>query len=322
MRKCLALLLLPAALAAAMLPETIGEHRRTETSKPALGDRPLWDEYGLKEAETAGYQNGNSKFRVTAYRMLDSTGALGVFDWQRPAKAAAVKGATPEAETADSLTVLQGNYVLIFQGRKPAPEELAAVAGGLHNVDGTTLPVLASYLPADSLTANSERYIIGPTGLQRFDPGIPPSVAAFHMGAEAQLGVFHSPKGDLTLAVFNYPTPQIAMQRVEEFNKLSGAVVKRSGPMVAIIQNSPDADFAERLLAGIRYQASVTQDEYVPTRRDNMGDLLLNVCILIGILAAFALVSGLVFGGLRGVLRLGKKGPEPESMISLHIENR
>jgi hypothetical protein len=319
-----AALLLPTVLAAAILPDTVGEYKRGSVSKPAAaeasGDRPLWKEYGLQGAETANYQSGSSHFTLTVYRLPDSTSALAVFDWQRPAQATDSHAATTAAETADSLMVLEGNYILLFQGRKPSPEELAAVAGSLKNVDGTALPILPGYLPSDSLVSNSGRYLVGPVGLQRFDPGIPPSVAAFHMGAEAQTGVFHSPKGDLTLAIFNYPTAQIAMQRVDEFAKLPQTVAKRSGPLVAVIQNSPDADFSEKLLDSIRYQATVTRDEYVPTRRDNMGDLLLNICILIGILAAFALVSGLVFGGLRGLVRLSRKGPEPEPMISLHLE--
>ncbi len=322
MPKLLAILFLPAVLAAAILPETIGDAHRTATSRPALSDRPLWDEYGLKDSETATYQKGASRFTVTAYQLADSTGALGVFDWQRPPQATASQAAPEAAGTADSLLLQDGNYVLWFQGYKPTAEELAAVTGSLHNVDPTPLPILPGYLPSDSLTANSQRYLVGPVGLQRFDPGIPPSVAAFHMGAEAQTGIFHTTKGDLTMAVFNYPTPQIAMQQVNEFAKIPGTVVKRSGPLVAVIQNSPDPDFAERLLDGIRYQATVTRDEYVPTRRDNMGDLLLNICILIGILVAFAAVSGLVFGGLRGAWRRGRKGPEPEEMIVLHLENR
>jgi hypothetical protein len=326
MHKILAVFLLPAALTAAILPETIGDFHRTGDSQSvlaqALDDHALWKEYGLQEAHAAEYRNGDSRFTLAVYRMLDSTGALGVFDWQRPAKATASQSAPMAADTADSLIVLQGNYVLFFQGRKPSAEELAAVTGGLANVDTTALPILPSYLPADSLVPNSQRYLIGPVGLQRFDPGIPPSVAAFHMAAEGQLGVFHSPKGDLTLAVFNYPTPQIAMQRVDEFSKLAGTVAKRSGPLVAVVKDSPDADFAEKLLDGIRYQAVITRDEYVPTRRDNMGELLLNICILIGILAAFSLVSGLVVGGLRGFLRRGGKGAEADAVISLHLENR
>ena len=322
MRKLLPLLFVPAALMGAILPEAIGDYHRTATSSPALSDRALWDEYGFKEAETAAYRSGDSQFSLTAWRMQDSTGALGVYDWQRPPAATASTVAPQAAATADSLIALDGNYVLLFQGHQPTAAEWTAVAGSLKNVDTTALPVLPSYLPADSRNANSERYVIGPVGLERFDNGIPPSVAAFHMGAEAQVGVFHGPKGDLTLAVFNYPTPQIAMQRVDEFNKLGGTVAKRSGPLVAVIRNSPDADFAERLLDGIRYQATVTRDEYVPTRRDNMGDLLLNICILIGLLLAFMVVSGLVVGGWKAILRKLGKGTEADGMITLHLEKR
>src|SRR5262249_43582196 len=137
-----------------------------------------------------------------------------------------------------------------------------------------------------------------------------------------QVGAFHGAKGDLTLAIFNYPTPQIAMQKVGDFEKIPGAVAKRTGPMVAVVLSPPDADFAERLLSGIRYQAEVTRDEYVPTRRDNIGNLLINAFILIGILLAFAVVSGLALGGYRALLRRGHKGEEADAMISLHLENR
>ena len=136
------------------------------------------------------------------------------------------------------------------------------------------MPVLPAYLPNGDLAPNSERYITGPASLSRFAPEISPSLAGFHFGAEAQTGVFHSPKGDMRLEIFNYPTPQIAMDKVAEFQKLPGAVAKRTGPLVAVIPQPADPDMAERLLGGIRYEAVITRDEYVPTRRDNMGDLL------------------------------------------------
>ena len=65
-------------------------------------------------------------------------------------------------------------------------------------------------------------------------------------------------------------------------------MVKRSGPLVAVIVSPPDPDAAERLLGQVRYQAEVTRDEYVPTRRDNIGNLVINVFILIGLLLSFA----------------------------------
>ena len=320
MKLFLTALFLPLLATAVILPDTIGEFHRASTSQATLADRPVWDEYGLKDSETAAYQNGPTKFTATAYRLQDSTASLAAFDWQRPPQATPSKLANLAAETDDSLLLVHGNYLLSFQGYKPDAGELSALTGALLNVDTTSLPALAGYLPSQNLVPNSERYILGPAALQKFDPGISPSVAAFHFGTEAQLGVFHSPKGDLTLAIFNYPTHQIAMQRIPEFEKVPGAVAKRTGPMVAVILSPPDPDFAERLLSGIRYQAEVTRDEYVPTRRDNIGNLLLNACILIGILLAFSVVSGLALGGFRAIVRRGRKGEEPDAMITLHLE--
>jgi len=312
-------LLLPLVAGAALLPDTIGPYQRTATSQPALADRPIWEEYGLKESETAVYENGGKKLTASVWRLQDPTGALGVFEWRRPAKSRPSAAAKLAAESPTGLLVAHGNYLVSFEGYKPAAEELAAVLGSLPNVDTTSLPVLRGYLPSTDLVPNSDRFVMGPAALAKFSPSIPASVAAFHFGAEAQLAVFHTPKGDAAMAIFNYPTHQIAMQRVPEFEKIPGSLVRRSGPLVSVVLASPDSDFAEKLLSQVRFQAEVTRDEYVPTRRDNIGNLLLNAFILIGILVAFAVFSGVLVGALRAFWRRGKKGQEADAMITLDL---
>jgi hypothetical protein len=320
MKSFFAALFLPILAGAAIWPDAIGPYQRTATPNAPLADRAIWDEFGLKTAETALYQGSGTRFTATAYQLQDSTGALAAFDWQRKADAKPSKAGALAAETPDTLLLAHGNYLLLFSGYKPAAPELDGVIEGLRAVDATGLPTLPGYLPSDNLVANSERYITGPVALQAFDPGIPPSVAAFHLSAEAQLGVFHSPKGPLTLTVFRYPTNQIAMQRISDFEKLPGAVAKRSGPLVAVILSPADPDTAERLLAQVRYQAEITDDEYTPTRRDNIGNLVINAFILTGILGAFCIVSGLCAGGIRAILRRGKRGDELDPMILLHLD--
>jgi len=123
----------------------------------------------------------------------------------------------------------------------------------------------------------------------------------------------------MPLAIFNYPSPQIAMRKVPDFEQLPGAMVKRSGPLVAVLLDPADRDMAELLLAQVRWQAEVTRDERVPTQRDNPGDLLLNIFKLIGILVLFAILSGLLMGAARVLIRLAHRGEEPEVMISLHL---
>jgi hypothetical protein len=307
---------------AAIFPDAIGAWRRTAVSKPVLADGPLWDEYGLRESETASYENGSAKFTATVWRLQDSTGALAAYDWQRPGKSEPSKLAALAAETVGSILLVHGNYLLSFTGYKPTTPELDPIVASLRNVDSTALPALPGYLPSQDLVPGSERYITGPASLWKFNPGIPPSVAAFHLGAEAQLGVFHSPKGDTVLTIFNYPTPQIAMQQAASLSKLPGADVKRSGPLVAVILSPPDPDAAEGLLAQVRYRAEVTLDERVPTLRDNIGNLVVNAFVLTGLLLSFCVVSGLAVGGFRAFFRRFRKGEDPEAMITLHLEQR
>ena len=319
MHSFLALLAAPCLLAASVLPDTIGAAHRTGSSQPALADRAVWVEYGLKDWETATYQAGKASFTVTGWQLADPTAALAAFDWQRPENSTPSKLAPLAAATRDGLIFAQGQYVLAFAGHLPTADELAAVGKSLKNLDTSALPVLPGYLPAENLIPNSERYITGPASLARFLPAISPSVAGFHFDAEAQLGVFHSSKGAMPLAIFNYPSPQIGMRKVPDFEQLPGAMVKRSGPLVAVLLDPPDRDMAERLLAQVRWQAEITRDEYVPTARDNPGNLLLSICKLIAILVLFATLSGLLLGGARVLMRMLRHGEEPEAMISLHL---
>jgi hypothetical protein len=319
MKFLLSAVLLPSLAVAAILPDAIGSYQRGPTSKPALSDKPIWDEFGLKGYEAAIYQSGQDKFTLTAWQLQDTTGSLAAFEWQRPPAATPSTAAKLAVETPDSLLLVHGNYLLSFAGYKPSKEELDALTGSLRNLDLTVLPVLPGYLPADGLVPNSERYILGPASLQKFAPGIPPSVAAFHLGAEAQLGVFHNTKGDVPMVIFSYPTPQMAMQRIVDFQKLPGVVAKRSGPLVAVVLAPPDPDYAEKLLSEVRYQAEVTRDEYVPSRRDNIGDLVINAFVLIGILLAFSVVSGFALGGYRALRKRARHGEEADAMITLHL---
>ena len=320
--KFLVTLLIPGLAAAAIFPEAFGPYQRASTSAPTLSDQAVWNEYGLKSSETATYRSGKEKFAATAYHLQDPTAALGAFDWQRPRDAKPSNAADLAAETPKSLLLVHGNYLFSFQGYKPSAAELAPILSSLRDVDSSALPALPGFFPSDGLIPNSERYVIGPAGLEKFAPAIPPSVAAFHLGAEAQLGVFHSPKGDMALTLFNYPTPQIARQKEGEFRKLPQAVVKRSGPLVAVTVAPPDLDAAERLLAQVRYEAEITLHEPTPTSIQKVGSMIVNIFILTGILLVFCVIAGLFVGGFRVFLLRGRKGQPEDSMILLHLEQR
>jgi hypothetical protein len=312
-------LLLPVLASAAILPDTIGPYQRSAVSQPALADRSVWDEYGLKDYESVVYQNGKAKLTATAWQFQDTTGSMAAFDWQRPDKSTPSSVAELATETPDSLILVHGNYLLSFTGYKPTQPELDAVAANLKLVDRTSLPTLPQHLPTQARVANSERYLMGPASLQRFVPGISPSVVAFHLGPEGQFGVFHSAKGDTTMAIFEYPTPQMAMQRIVEFSKLPGAMAKRSGTLVSVTLNPPDPDLAESLISQVRFRADVAVQEHIPTLRDNIGNLVINAFVLIGILLVFITIAGLSVGALRAWRWRGSNNPDEGTLTSLHL---
>jgi len=85
------------------------------------------------------------------------------------------------------------------------------------------------------------------------------------------------------------------------------------------VLNPSDADAAERLLALVRYEAIVTLDQWVPSHRDNIGNLVINAFNLIGILLGFAVISGLLFAGLRAFRRRGSRGDEEDALTTLNL---
>jgi hypothetical protein len=310
----LVLVLAALPLGAAILPDQIGDFARGETKPVAAQDAGLYQEFGFVSAEQAPYavrdKAHGKRFTATAWRLHDSTGALALFQARRPENATPAKLSALSAKTPDGAIFAYGNYVFQVSGDVPEQKDLEMLFFQLPQLDNAPLPALANRLPQEGLIANSERYILGPASLARFEPRIGPSLAAFHLGTEAQLGRYRTPKGDLSLAIFSYPTPNIAREREQEFTKLPGTIAKRSGPLVGVIIQPPDQDAAERVLAGVRYEANLTLNEKVPVNQGLLGyKLFLNIFVLTGVLVALSIVVGIGFGGFRILRRkLGKPG--------------
>jgi hypothetical protein len=111
--------------------------------------------------------------------------------------------------------------------------------------------------------------------------------------------------------VIAYPTPQIAGERlravaayrpppVEGVPETGLAfMAKRSGPLLAVVAGEVSPEEAKSLLGQVNYDADVTWNERTITPRDNIGNLVIGVFTLIGVLLLFTLVIGISFGGLR-----------------------
>ena len=306
---------------AAIFPDHLGAYQKSAPKTIGIPDKELYDEYGLEATEAAEYNTPDKKhFSATAWRLHDSTGALALFDNRRPPGATPSDFAQLAAHTSDGIIFVFGNYVFQFTGGMLDQPTLNELYTQLARVENAPLPALSTFLPQDGLVANSERYILGPVSLQRVEPAIPPSVAGFRMGAEAQFGQYKTPKGLLKLIIFDYPTPSMAREQAAEFQKIPGAVIKRTGPLVVATVNPPDANAAERILGKINYQANVTLNEPTPqSQAKGLAKMILNIFVLAGIVLAMCIVGGVGFAGYRIMSRKMWRKEETVEMIVLGL---
>jgi hypothetical protein len=320
LRRCLVFLFAGLAAQAAIFPDTLKNYQKTEVKSILTPDTPLMDEFGLDSTEQAAYRSDSGRFNAKAWRFRDSTGAMAYFESKRPSGARSDKITNLAVRTSDGVIFAYGNYVFEVTGSMPPRDTFTELFEHLPKLEQSPLPALIGDLPATGLIANSERYIVGPVSLERFDPKVPPSVAAFHLGAEGISGKYQTKKGILTLAVFNFPTPNLARDRVQEFQKIPGAMAKRAGPLVAVTIDPPDADAAERVLSEVHYDTNITLNEAVPVN-DTIPKIkyILNVFIFAGLMIALCLTAGLLYGGFRVINRKLHQGEDPEAMITLHL---
>jgi hypothetical protein len=291
---------------AAILPDRLGPYQRQpfEMKGPAIDAQMA--EYGADGWDGADYGG----FRVSVWRFKDVTGAYAA-------------SLDPSANGA----IRVGNYLLRCTGK--CPKNLASLAdAGLPHVSHGSLPTLSAYFPAKNQLPRSDRYILGPVGLAADAAEIPAQAALFDFGTEAQLVRYQTPAGPVSLILFSFATPSLARQQQPEFQKIAGAAIKRTGPIIAaVLGPAATAEAAAKLLENVNYQGVVATSEPPPgkpleLKPEAAGQMVLSILSLAGILLGFCLLSGLAVGGiLRFARRFGYSAAEG-SMITLHLEGK
>lgn len=293
--------LLISSACAAIWPPQLGKFQRKSVQPMPAAERVQTEEYGLQQAEQADY----GAFQVSAHRYKDSTGAY-----------AASLLAPP-----NSLQV--GNYLINCTGN--CPKTLAALVESLPGISHASLPVLPHYFPSQGLVAHSERYILGPAGLNEGAPQIPEAAVAFQFGTEGELARYRTSQGDAVLAIFSYPTLEMARQQTPAFEAIAGATVKRSGFLVAVVLPPADRASAGQLLARINYQAAVSWDEQrapLIIKPQTAAQMVLAIISLAGIVLGVCLGAGLVFAALRIAARRFGYLDAGTSLITLHLSDK
>jgi hypothetical protein len=267
--------------------------------------------------EKATYRQPGRTLTVEAARFNDAEGAYAAFTFYRQPRM--------RREEIGTLAASDNERVLFFFGdilvdarfdhlTAMSGAQLRDLAARLPQTTGpaAALPTLPGYLPRRGLVPQTARYLMGPEALAALNIDLSPAVVDFSKSPRLLWArVNGEANASAEILLVSYPTPQIAMARLGAFEELAppageegrgdraaeNILVKRSGPLVALVRGNISRSAAQRLLDGVNYDAEVTWDQRTGlSRRENVGSFVLAAMTLAGILFLISVGAGAVFG--------------------------
>ena len=281
-------------------------------------DQALWREYGLVHSETT--KRGG--LDVTAYRMKDPTGALAAWEWLRSARGRICDLASFCTIDENRTVISEDNYIVVFHGPIPSKPQVDSVLSGLTDKRGSSLPAILTFLPRQGLVPDSARYVLGPASLEAFAPELASANAGFEQGAEAQVAAYNIGNSSIpvSLAIFYYPTPEMARLHAALFKRLPNTRVKRSDILVAVVFGPATDVQADTLLSRVQYEAKITWNDVPPPGPIKpLYQLLLNIIYMSIVLSAICLLGGCIYAAMRIYRRRYGTLEADEAMTTLHL---
>ena len=322
------------------------------TADPLIADpanAPILKEYGFRDMESATYvREDGRKLAIKAARFEDTSGAFGAYTFYYQPEMNREEIGDQGSSFNQRILFYRGNLLVdaVFDRvTAMSAAELRELAGLLPRPFGNraSLPPVLAYVPRRNYIANTEKYIEGPLALAQASAPLDARIVDFSKGTEVVLGRYKVGAGEATLMVISYPTPQIASDHMKAIDaghthmqqqagvasivNIGPFFDRRSGPLLAVVSGPVSQSEARSLLSFVSYDADVTWNQNTFfDKKNNIGNLIVNVILLCAILAGLMLVAGMAFGGLRIAVRTLFPGklidrPERVEFISLHLDD-
>jgi hypothetical protein len=309
--------------------KTVSNPERADAAYPAV-----LNEYGFTKAESATFTRPDGRsMTVRAAQFKDATGAYGAFTFYRDPAMKSERIGTKAASANERILFFRSNVLVDANFDRVtgmSAAELRELAGMLPEIKGAggNLPSLPEYLPKQDAQENSAKYILGSQALAASKSPLPPDLARFDLDPEILTQSYTTPDGPVTLMLVEYPTPQIATERLRAFQSAANPLpARRTGPILVIESGNTGGSEARNLLNAVNYEAEVTWNEATSmSKRDNIGNLLVAVFGLIGILLGVGVIFGVFFGGIRVLMTKFFPGtvldlPENVEILQLHLDD-
>ena len=344
----------PSKQETALLPQQFGGWEKQgspqRSKDPAAADptnAAALKEYRFSELDSSTYTRDDGRtLKIRAARFADASGAFGAYTFYLQPEMTKEQIGDQGASSGQRVLFYRGDVLVDAQfSRESAMSgaELRELAGDLPRPSGNAanLPTFIEFMPRRGYVANTQKYVMGPAALAALAPPVSAEQVDFNTSSEVSLGRYSTSSGEATLMLISYPTPQLAAEHLRRINAAhqmaqrqdgvssienAGSFFdKRTGPILAIATGPVSDSDAKALLGMVNYEASVTWN--TPTDNPQARDLymlILNIVILCAILAGFAIVAGVAFGGIRILMKRwfpDKIFDRPEQMefISLHL---
>lgn len=293
-------------------------------------------EYGFTDGLLGNYTRGSETLTIRALRFSDASGAYGAYSFYRPSNWPKVEVGAGGASDRNRVLFWIGNLVVdanFSQVSAMTPSELRDLAKSLPATPGTKAlpPPILGNLPQRDIQGQSTHYALGPAGYtgpegQFVSPAVlPVSLIGFDHGAEAITANYGLTTGPATLTLLSYPTPQIAQAQEKAISGYiqagntpqhpwtkplqdsnpTAVAVRRSGPIVAIVNGDPIKDDAMKLLQSVHYEVEMSAIPGSPTNEiQNYAHLILGIVLLVVVMFGVAVVIGVSLGSGRAIFRV------------------
>ncbi len=313
-------------------PQITADLAQADSAYPAV-----LKEYGFADSETATYtRDDGRKLTIKAAQFNDATGAYGAFTFYRQPDMKTEEIGTKAASANNRILFFRSNVLVdanFDRLSEMSAAELRELASMLPSAKGSAdnLPTLPEYLPKKDVVENSAKYVLGPQALLAAKSPLTAEQVDFSKEPEVLTQDYSSKDGQLTLTLVEYPTPQIAGERLRALQSAkktnaNSFLARRTGPILDVVTGAVGSSEAQSLLHSVNYEAEVTWDEATSVLpRNNIGNLIVGIFALVGIILLISIIFGVFFGGIR---ILAKRffpdrvfdRPENVEIIQLHLE--